>query len=285
MQHNIRPQTVVAIILSGALCVAGFGQQTTRPERSGGASQLDPVVDKILTRLESREVHDLRAKVRWELTYVVEEEEDADRKFGTIWYKEDQPVAKFKVHFDTKIVGNRKQKLDEEHLFDGRWYVELQSRTKTVTRREIRREGELSNPYKLGEGAFPLPFGQKKADILAEFEVERVAEKEGDPPATDHLKLTPRPDSQTGRTYKTLDFWVARTGDHAGLPVKVVAGKKDGTGAVNSYITITFSDIELNTGFSGSVFKVELPAGYEEIVDPLKTFETPPGAAPTAKQP
>jgi len=262
------------------MCVAGFGQQALQPDRPDEPTQLDPVVDKILTRLEKREVHDLRAKVKWELTYVVEEEEDVDRKFGTLWYKEDEPVAKFKVHFDTKIVGNRKRKLDEEHLFDGRWYVELQSKTKTVIRREIRREGETSDPYKLGEGAFPLPFGQKKADILAEFEVERVPDAEGDPPATDHLKLTPRPDSNTGRTYKTLDFWIARLGNHAGLPVKVVAGKKDGTGALNSYISITFSNIELNTGFSGSVFKIELPKGYEEIVERLEPIEAPPGNKP-----
>jgi outer membrane lipoprotein-sorting protein len=285
MQHDVRPQAVAAIILTLAVCVAGFGQQAASPGPAGQTPCVDPVVDKILTRLENREVHDLRAKVTWELTYVVEEEEDADRKFGTIWYKEDQPVAKFKVHFDTKIVGNRKRKLDEEHLFDGHWYVELQSKTKTITRREIRREGEISNPYKLGEGAFPLPFGQKKADILAEFDVERVPEKEGDPPAADHLKLTPRPDTHTGRTYKTLDFWIARMGDHAGLPVKVMAGKKDGTGAVNSYITITFRNIELNTGFARNVFKIEVPKGYEEIIERLETFEAPPGAAPTENQP
>ena len=77
------------------------------------------------------------------------------------------------------------------------------------------------------------------------------------------LELTPRPNTQTGRTYRRLDFWVARTGDQAGLPVKVMAGKKDGTGAVNSYITITFSKIELNSGFSGSVFKIDVPRGFK----------------------
>jgi len=278
MHRNITRQTVAGMILTLAAGVAACGQQS--PEGPGTASPLDPRVDKILTRLEQREVHDLRAKVRWELKYVIEEEEEPNRKFGTIWYKQVEPVAKFKVHFDAKISGNRKRKLDEEHLFDGRWYVELQSRTKTVTRREIRREGESSNPYKLGEGAFPLPFGQKKADILAEFKVRLVPEKKTDPPQTDHLHLVPQPGTNTGRTYKTLDFWVARGGDHAGLPVKVVAGKKDGTGAVNSYIEITFSNIELNSGFSDSVFKIEVPKGYEEIVERLEPIEPPPPTKP-----
>ncbi len=278
MHRNIGRQTVASMILTLAAGVAACGQQS--PEGPDAAAPLDPRVDKILTRLEQREVHDLRANVKWELKYVIEEEEEPDRKFGTIWYKQAKPVAKFKVHFDAKISGNRKRKLDEEHLFDGRWYVELQSRTKTVTRREIRREGEKSNPYRLGEGAFPLPFGQKKADILAEFEVTRVAEKKSDPPQTDHLHLVPRPGTNTGRTYKTLDFWVARAGKHAGLPVKVVAGKKDGTGAVNSYIEITFSEVELNTGFSASVFKIEVPKDYEEIVERLEPIEIPPGDKP-----
>jgi outer membrane lipoprotein-sorting protein len=149
-----------------------------------------------------------------------------------------------------------------------------------VTRREIRREGEKSDPYKLGEGAFPLPFGQKKADILAEFEVTRVPETKDDPAQTDHLRLVPRPGTNTGRTYKTLDFWVDRSGEHAGLPVKVVAGKKDGTGAVNSYIEISFSKIELNSGFSDSVFKIEVPKDYEEIVERLEPIEAPASDAP-----
>jgi hypothetical protein len=285
MQRNPRPQIAAAIILALAACVAARAQPGPAQSQPADAPGLDPVVDKILTRLENRQVHDLRAKVKWELTYVIEEDEEADCKLGTIWYKECQPIARFKVHFDTKISGTRKQKLDEEHLFDGQWYVELQSRTKAVTRREIRRAGDTSNPYKLGEGAFPLPFGQKKADILAEFAVTRLPEKKDDPPASDHLKLVPHPGTQTGQTYKTLDFWVARAGNHAGLPVKVMAGKKDGTGAVNSYITITFSAIELNTGLSASVFKIETPPGYEEIVERLEPLEVPPATTPARSEP
>ena len=282
MRLSARSYGTARMILGFASIVVGVAQpsdaQTSQPA-------LDPVVDKILTRLEQRHVNDLRARVRWELSYVIEEDETPDIKLGTIWFKDEQPIPKFKVHFDRKIVGTRSRALDEVHLFDGRWYVELQSQTKTVTRREIRREDDRSDPYKIGEGPFPLPFGQKKADILAEFEVARVESKPTDPPDTDHLKLTPRRGTHSGQSYKTMDFWVAREGGHAGLPVKVRVGKKDGTGALNSYITIAFSEVEVNPGLAGAVFKIGKPAGYEEIVERLETTFEAPTETPTGGKP
>ena len=267
------PRLTRLLNICGMILVVASLVVTAPPASYAQTSQpdLDPVVDKILTRLENREVKDLRARVRWELSYVIEEDETPDIKLGAIWYKDEKPVPKFKVQFDRKIVGTRSRSLNEIHLFDGRWYVELQSQTKTLTRREVRREDDRVNPYKVGEGPFPLPFGQKKADILAEFEVERVEPKKLDPPKTDHLKLTPRAGTHTGQSYKTVDFWVAREGKEAGLPIKVRVGKKDGTGALNSYITIAFSDVELNPGLDETVFSVDKPAGYEEIVERLET--------------
>jgi hypothetical protein len=271
--HSIQ-QTATGMIAVLATCVAAWAQS-----KPADNADLDPIVDKILTRLEARQVNDLRAKVRWELTYAIEEDEDADIKFGEIWYKQVEPVAKFLVHFDAKIVGNSRRKLDEKHMFDGRWYTELQSRTKTITRREIRRADEPGDPYRIGEGPFPLPFGQKKADILREFTVTRVPPAKGDPPATDHLKLVPREGASTGQTYKVIDFWVAQQGPAAGLPIKVRTAKKDGTGRVNSYITITFDRIQLNTGFSGSIFKIAKPPGYEYYEEKLEPIPPPPDAA------
>lgn len=273
MRHRVRISLAAIMIAVSVGTVAATGQDA--PQRPPGAAPadrvapLDPAVDAILTRLENRKVHDLRAKVVWELSYALEEDSDAQRKIGTIWYKEDQPVPKFKVHFDKKIVGSSKRDLDEEHLFDGRWYVELNSQTKTVSRREIRREGDRTNPYRLGEGPFPVPFGQSKADIVREFDVTLVKPKPTDPPNTDHLKLVPRPGTISDREYKWLNFWISNKGDHAGLPEKVEVPKKDGTGAVNQYLTITFTKIELNTGFARNVFEIKTPGGYEEVEERL----------------
>lgn len=271
---NIRMQSLRAAAMI-AICWGGVATAAAQSAASPPDTPLDGEVDRILTRLEERHINDLRARIVWELRYPTDEPEDAERKFGELWYRDEQPVAKFKAAFDEKIVGDTKRRLDEQHLFDGRWYHELRSETKTVTRREIRRESD-PNPYKLGEGAFPLPFGQKKVDIVREFSVAIVPPAAGDPQRVDHLKLTPRTGGQMDAHYKEIEFWIGRAdAEFPGLPVKVRTAKKDGTGAINSYITVTFSKIELNAGFAGNVFNLATPIGFDEVKEPI---DAPSGA-------
>lgn len=266
-------------VLAG--CVAALAQNTTEP--SVAATQptatqpaLDPDIDRILTRLEERQVHDLRAHVAWRQEYVTDTEEDWVTKKGEIWYQKTEPVAKFLIRFSEKLTGTRRDKLDELHLFDGCWYIQADARTKTVQRQEVRRPDDPGNPYKVGEGVFPLPFGQKKADILREFEVQKLPPEDQDPPNTDHLRLLPRQGTKTGQSYKQLDFWIDREGATAGLPVKVRVAKLAGTGKLDSHITITFRDAQLNTGFSRSVFEFKTPPGYTEAPpEYLKPIEPP----------
>ena len=243
-------------------------------QTSAPASQAAPdaEVDQILTRLEDRQVQDLHAAVSWRQEYVKDAPEDWVTKRGEIWYQKADPVAKFLIRFTEKITGERRDKLDEQHMFDGCWYVKVESRTKSVERHEIRRPNDPGSPYKVGEGVFPLPFGQKKADVLREFEVAKVAPDPNDPQNTDHLHLVPRQGTKTGQSYKQLDFWIDRAGPTAGLPIKVRVAKITGTGQLDSYIVITFSDAQLNTGFNGSIFDIKTPAGYtvsEERLEPI----------------
>lgn len=228
---------------------------------------LDPDVDRILTRLEERHIDDVRARVRWTITDAIDQTEST--RLGEVWYRQEQPAAKFLVEFDTRIVGGRRHRLAEKHMFDGRWYTELQSESKTFTRRELRRADQIGNPYSLSDGVFPLPFGQKKADILAEFEVARRAAEAGDPPDADCLRLTPRPGTRIGENHVWIDFWISRSGPHAGLPVKVKLAKKEGTGRVSQFVTVEFSDVRINSGFSSAKFVLDAPAGYHVTEEPL----------------
>ncbi len=235
------------------------------------AATIDPEVEKILDRLEQREVRDLRARVEWESSSAFGMPGDEIVKRGEVWYQDAKPVARFLVSFNEKAQNQRRDSLDEKHLFDGCWYTRIRGETRTVERDEVRRADSPYNPYRVGDGVFPLPFGQKKVEILLEFDVRRVPPAEKDPPHTEHLFLTPRPGSRNADRYKSLDFWIATAdGKYPGLPVKVRVGKKDGAGKLSEFIVITFDDVLLNSGFATSVFDVPSPAGYERIEEPLK---------------
>jgi hypothetical protein len=86
----------------------------------------------------------------------------------------------------------------------------------------------------------------------------------------------PRPKTQTSQTYKSLDVWISQEGATAGLPVKVRAAKLKGTGQLDSYITTTFSDAQLNPSFSSGLFEIKAPSGYEVIEERLEPAAPPP---------
>jgi hypothetical protein len=295
MSSATRANVAFIIAAAAGLVACRAEDQATRPvaqtqpapvTQAAVATQpaLDPTIDKILTRLEGREVRDLKAAVSWKLQYLTDLEEDAVTKVGELWYQQQEPVSKFLVHFTKKITASRQYDLDERHMFDGRWYEVMRSETKTFERREIRREGDVGNPYKLGEGPFPVPFGQKKADILKEFEVSLLPPAPDDPAQTDHLNFVPRSGTQMEETYKQVDVWIAREGPNHDLPIKVHTAKKE-AGKLNSFITITFSDIKLNQGFSGSVFHLTPPPGYDVEEERLEPIPPPPDAAQPPKGP
>lgn len=259
----------INIIAALGAAVAAWAQVTTAP--AGSQPAVDPEVDEILTRLELREIKDLAARVTWRLEYVIDPD-DFTVKLGRIWYEDRDPVARFLIHFDTRISGERRDKSDEQHVFDGRWYTKIDARTKSVERYEVRRPDDPVDPYRVGEGVFPVPFGQKKEEILREFEVTKVPPAEKDPPGTDRLHLVPRQGTQTGESYKELDFWIERDGPAVGLPTRVRVAKLDGTGKLNSYITITFDEPKINAGLEPKVFEITIPAGYtvsEERLEPI----------------
>ncbi|MFO0837558.1 MAG: hypothetical protein U1D55_03460 [Phycisphaerae bacterium] len=269
MTRNLLPRLTAIIIAALAASVAG-AQAVTEPA-------LSPEVDRILTRMEERKVDDLRAEVTWETRFTIDDPDEAAKKVGELWFQDGKPAPRFMARFKKKISGKRVDNLDEQHLFDGFWFTERDGETKSVTKRQVRRADDPMNPYKIGQGTFPLPFGQKKADILREFDVKLEASGADAPENTDHLRLMPRADSDLGRIYGRVEFWVAREGKISGLPVKVRAEKRNGTGRVDSVITVTFGDAQLNQGLSSSMFKIDVPPGFDFSEEPLPDENAPAG--------
>lgn len=231
----------------------------------------DEVVDQILSRLENRQIEDLKAKVIWESGDAVNPAGTL-KKMGEIWYRQDKPVAQFKVRFTRKIVSKRAIDLREEHLFNGETYTELNEETKSVISRVIRDAEDKRDPYRVGEGAFPLPFGQRKDDILREFEVTRLLPTDKDPKNTDHLKLVPRKSTVSSQRYKAVEFWISRSdAEPAGMPVKVRTIEKSPAADEQSYIDVLFENIQINSGIGAGLFQIETPDGFQE------TYETRDG--------
>lgn len=254
------------------------------PQSRPAEAAIDPRVDQLLSRLEDRRVRDVRARVNWSRQYVVDIDSKPETRLGEIHYRDGEPTPKFLVSFEKLIhPSGRVDALNEKHMFDGEYYVELQARdqTRTITRTQVRRPDDKSNPFRIGEGHFPLPWGQRKADILREYEVSLQDE---DPALAGHdrVRLTPRKGTRGYTRHRWVDFWIARSGDAAGLPIQVRVAELDPTGTFNAVLTVRFDEPRVNSGISDNVFRIEKPAGesgWTEEVVPLRDPPREGGAA------
>lgn len=246
----------------------------TQPAATLPGVPVDPRVHAVLQRLETKgeQVKDLSASLVWEILDEVIMDEQS--KIGTLWFKRDKPHDKFLVRFDRTIVEDQEVNKPEEHLFDGEWYTEKRESTKTVIRRQIVRPGEQYDPFKLGQGPFPLPFGQKESEILDRFDVTCMEPAKEDPAGSVHLKLVPKASSgEIHEKYEELHFYIDRRLD---MPVKVIARQKDG-----KIVTVQFREIKTNTGIPGSRFVIDLPKNDPSWDERVETL--PPAEPATAR--
>jgi outer membrane lipoprotein-sorting protein len=248
---------ILAAVLSAVSISISTADGAAAPpgNQATSAPSVSAEVEAVLDRLEQAgaKVEDLRA----DITYVVFDTliEDEQTKPGHVEYRKAEPNAQFYVRFDglaqEGIVIDKK----EWYVFDGRWFTEAHEATRQIIKREIVGEGERIDPFRLGEGPFPLPFGQKKAEILANFAVTLAPPVPGDPANTDHLRCRPLPGTQMAEEYTQLDLFVDRKLD---LPTMIIAEQKK----ENKRITVTFENMRLNTGIPGSDFDFKQPGGW-----------------------
>jgi hypothetical protein len=137
---------------------------------------------------------------------------------GKVWYQSRAAGdSRIRVLFDKKENAEKKPVKDFkiEYLLDAGKLTDRDYKRKIEVQRDVLKPGQKMNLLKLGEGPFPLPIGQERADVLLNFEVKKIDAKNDDPPATVHLQLTPKKASPAGldKKFKTIDVWVeTRTG-------------------------------------------------------------------------
>lgn len=252
---------------ASAKTAAAASQPATRASgpASAPAVKLDPVVDKILDRLEKKGAKIEAIEAAIVFTKIDPVLEDKQVHKGILRFKRTKPNPRFFIRFDELKLENIAPKKEKEwHVFDGRWYIEAREKTQSISKREIVRPGETLEVFKLGQGPFPLPFGQKKADILKHFDVKLVPSKPKDPEHSEHLECTPRPGTELAGKYETVHFYIDRTLD---LPVRVQTVEKE----EGNEIIASFTKIKVNPGLVESQLNLPDLPDYSVDTVPLKT--------------
>ncbi len=233
--------------------------------------KLTPEVEKILDELEERKIEDIVADLVFTKYNPIFDQKQVYE--GTLLFRMDKPNPRFKIEFDKYTNDGVVSKQKEWHLFDGTFYVEAREKTRQIIRRQIVRPGEQVEVFKVGQGPFPLPFGQKKEEILRQFAIKLAPpDAKNDPENTDHLVLSPLPSSDLSRRYDLVHFHVDRKSH---LPVRVHTVEKED----KKEITASFKDIRLNSGVAASRLnlpkEVSEPGGYSVIEERLGDKESP----------
>ncbi len=222
------------------------------------------VIEAVLDRVEvrGRTVDDIRCKVK----YTVEDRIAADtvERYGDLVYKRENPNPLFMITFVKTVQEGTVKREKAWYLFDGRWFVEATQRSKSIIKHDVAPPGTDIDLFSVEKAPFPIPFGQKKDDILKSFEVTLGPAGEGPLKNTDHLVCTPRKGSRVSRDYSKLEFFVSRSLD---LPIRIVMTTRDRA----KKTTADFLDLSaglINTGLTDSAFALPKETrGYAVSVD------------------
>ena len=142
-------------------------------------------------------LRDFQARVTLDRVDAVTEE--SERRQGRLLFVDDgEGNRRFAVVFDLYMDPSGRADTSLRHyVYRDGWLVEFDHSRKQMVSRQLVPPGKAFDPLRLGEGPLPLPVGQRKAEVLARFEVSLVG-----PPTTPLLKgvgdaqglrLLPRP--------------------------------------------------------------------------------------------
>jgi hypothetical protein len=157
--------------------------------------------------------------------------------------------ARLRVTFDTKIVNDKKKADKTEYLLSKGWLYDRNYVDHREVRRQVLKPGQKMDLLKLGEGPFPLPLGQDKADVHRLFEVAKIPPGKDDPAGTIHVQLTPKPDTQFATRFKTIDFWVDPS---SRFPIKIQTIDPNET----TTRTTELKEIKVNTNLADKDFEL-----------------------------
>jgi Flp pilus assembly protein TadD len=200
------------------------------------------------------------------------------------------PGRRIAVRMEEHIDGSGRGSADTRlFIFEQGWLLEFDPSRSRLTRRQLVRPGETVDPLRVGEGPFPVPLGQPRADVEREFEVSVCALP--DAPLFSRLSeradglfalaLVPRPGRSLARDVKRVTVAYEKA-TLAPVAIEVVADTDDIT-------RVLLRDAALNGGLDDAKRALLSPPQFDAAtwtVDsrPLPA-EAPPTTAPPAAPP
>ncbi|MGH7131822.1 MAG: LolA family protein [Phycisphaerales bacterium] len=155
---------------------------------------VDPKVDDLLTRLETadKELKSLTANIKFFKVFPAGplgggmHQRDGTLKFGRRVDGAGVKRRMFVVQFDSLVMDSKLRKETKQYVFDGEVLIERTPDEKNFHRQRLVAPGADVDPLRLGQGRvqFPMPLGQKKADMVAVFTITT-------PPALENVPNTP----------------------------------------------------------------------------------------------
>lgn len=261
--HMLCKTSMIAV--SGLLMV-GVGLGMTQPPPThttppAGAAPAITDADSLLAALENadKDLRSFESQIQYTKVATDLQGNDLHVRRGRLWFQSEcppappapatgpkadppaqpsalvRPIRRFEVIFDQLIFDGRKRDDVEQWIFDGAWLVEKHPTDKQFIKRRILKPGEDKDPLRIGEGPFPIPIGQKKADVLRRFMPSLVDPLDGVTASeslkallrdTWQLRLVPRDGTREARDFREVRMWY-RTSDL--IPVFAVATNTDGS--------------------------------------------------------
>jgi outer membrane lipoprotein-sorting protein len=256
-------------LLSPALQTAGDDVAASQAKSTEQAPADPPATaEELLARLEAADadLQSLSADVVYSKTNLLVGEDQ--RRVGRLYFRQFEPESdaakelrrQFAIEFDTLYLDDRKEDERRSFVFDGRWLVEKlpDENPPQMFKREVVPPGETFDPLAVGEGPFPIPIGQKRADILRHYDAELI--EPGDEPLeqhTWHIRLERKPEAEDVLDVETLDLWYLRKNL---LPVRARAIDEGG-----NMTEVTLAKIERNAAPEDGHFATEAPSDAWDV--------------------
>lgn len=279
----------LSISLVPALCVMAVdddGSQTAPPAANAPVKIAEPDVateaksdvDVVLERLESaaNDLRDFQGNLRYDKLDPVTGRWEI--RAGKLLYEVDKDTntKRFAMLFETQIVGTRKTDRSQRFVYADGWLAEIDDDKKQFIKRQIVPPGKDFDPFRIGDGPFPLPIGQAREEVQAHFEVTLLEKPEASQLAdlenVQGIRLIPKPGMPEAEDFERIDiFYDNATNLPVGIELIEVAGN---TGEKKKVVRLR--ELKRNEGIDPAKLSIEEPNpadGWSVSIEPWRNQE------------